>query len=222
MAKLPVIDFSKEDCLKPGISSWLSICNDVCLALEELGCFEAIMPNDVYSELQNIFAAVKDFFDAPSELKPKNRYEGNPYCGHFTYNIVMKVWGLITLQTLKKLRSSHNSFGLRETTNFDVYANVMRKPDQAVTRMVFENYGVEKYMTITFNGLLTSYSLQNTKNPRWLELMRGQFGVKTEYDPAIIESTRREMMNQDSIGLFAMKVGETNTLEELVDEDIKQ
>ncbi|KAM1788023.1 hypothetical protein EV2_039188 [Malus domestica] len=201
MAKLPVIDFSKEDCLKPGISSWLSICNDVCRALEELGCFEAIMPNDVYSELQNnIFAAVKDLFDAPSELKPKNRYEGNPYCGHFTYNIVMKVWG----------------------NNTDVYANVMRKPDQAVTRMVFENYGVEKYMTITFNRLLTSYSLQNTKNPRWLELMRGQFEVKTEYDPAIIESTRREMMNQDSIGLFAMKVGETNTLEELVDEDIKQ
>ncbi|KAM2075171.1 hypothetical protein ACFX1T_038095 [Malus domestica] len=201
MAKLPVIDFSKEDCLKPGISSWLSICNDVCRALEELGCFEAIMPNDVYSELQNnIFAAVKDLFDAPSELKPKNRYEGNPYCGHFTYNIVMKVWG----------------------NNTDVYANVMRKPDQAVTRMVFENYGVEKYMTITFNRLLTSYSLQNTKNPRWLELMMGQFEVKTEYDPAIIESTRREMMNQDSIGLFAMKVGETNTLEELVDEDIKQ
>ncbi|KAM2938278.1 hypothetical protein FF1_038088 [Malus domestica] len=171
MAKLPVIDFSKEDCLKPGISSWLSIYNDVCRALEELGCFEAIMPNDVYSELQNnIFAAVKDLFDAPSELKPKNRYEGNPYCGHFTYNIVMKVWG----------------------NNTDVYANVMRKPDQAVTMMVFENYGVEK------------------------------FEVKTEYDPAIIESTPREMMNQDSIGLFAMKVGETNTLEELVDEDIKQ
>ncbi|KAM3001365.1 hypothetical protein FF2_037665 [Malus domestica] len=133
MAKLPVIDFSKEDCLKPGISSWLSIYNDVCRALEELGCFEAIMPNDVYSELQNnIFAAVKDLFDAPSELKPKNRYEGNPYCGHFTYNIVMKVWG----------------------NNTDVYANVMRKPDQAVTRMVFENYGVEKYMTIVVNSII--------------------------------------------------------------------
>ncbi|KAM3001366.1 hypothetical protein FF2_037665 [Malus domestica] len=127
MAKLPVIDFSKEDCLKPGISSWLSIYNDVCRALEELGCFEAIMPNDVYSELQNnIFAAVKDLFDAPSELKPKNRYEGNPYCGHFTYNIVMKVWGLITLQTLKKLRSLHNSFGLRETTNFVIIQMCMQ------------------------------------------------------------------------------------------------
>ncbi|KAM2075170.1 hypothetical protein ACFX1T_038095 [Malus domestica] len=208
MAKLPVIDFSKEDCLKPGISSWLSICNDVCRALEELGCFEAIMPNDVYSELQNnIFAAVKDLFDAPSELKPKNRYEGNPYCGHFTYNIVMKVWG----------------------NNTDVYANVMRKPDQAVTRM-FAKYKEPK-MVRTDDGPVShtdkSFSTilhqnlkglkVNTRGDEWI-----MFEVKTEYDPAIIESTRREMMNQDSIGLFAMKVGETNTLEELVDEDIKQ
>ncbi|CAN6712983.1 unnamed protein product [Malus baccata var. baccata] len=182
MAKLPVIDFSKEDCLKPGISSWLSICNDVCRALEELGCFEAIMPNDVYSELQNnIFAAVKDLFDAPSELKPKNRYEGNPYCGHFTYNIVMK---------------------------FAKY----KEP-----KMVRTDEGPVSHTDKSFSTILH----QNLKGLK-VNTRGDEFGVKTEYDPAIIESTRREMMNQDSIGLFAMKVGETNTLEELVDEDIKQ
>ncbi|KAL6334385.1 hypothetical protein AAG906_014787 [Vitis piasezkii] len=40
-AKIPVVDFSKEN-LNPGSSSWSATCKDVLLALEEFGCFIAV------------------------------------------------------------------------------------------------------------------------------------------------------------------------------------
>lgn len=71
VAKLPVVDFSKEDSLKPGTSSWLSAQKDVCQALEELGCFIVILSsNKVSLELQNtIFTSLNDLFDLPMEIK---------------------------------------------------------------------------------------------------------------------------------------------------------
>ncbi|CAN6541612.1 unnamed protein product [Malus baccata var. baccata] len=55
VAKLPVVDFSMDG-MKPGTSYWRSIRNDICHALEELGCFMAILPNKLpLEELHNSF-----------------------------------------------------------------------------------------------------------------------------------------------------------------------
>lgn len=93
--KLPVIDFSKGDCMKPETSSWLSVREEVCEALESLGGFMAIMPDKISSELHDtIFGTLKDLFDSSTELKAKNRYEENPFVGHFIYNPVHEDLGI--------------------------------------------------------------------------------------------------------------------------------
>ncbi|XP_016651031.1 PREDICTED: LOW QUALITY PROTEIN: 2-oxoglutarate-dependent dioxygenase AOP3-like [Prunus mume] len=64
MARIPVVDFSKADSLKPGTSSWLSARKDVCRALEDLGCFMAtILPSKVPPGLhKTIFDAFDEHF----------------------------------------------------------------------------------------------------------------------------------------------------------------
>ncbi|XP_068334250.1 probable 2-oxoglutarate-dependent dioxygenase AOP1 [Pyrus communis] len=147
---LPVIDFSKEDCLKPGTSSWLSVRREVCRALEEIGGFMAIIPDKVSAELhQTIFGALKDLFEFPAELKSKNRYEENPFCGHFIYNSVHESLGIQNPTHSEETQKFTHLFWPNQNDQFrdsvDSYAKVMMELDHVVTRMVFENYGMEKY-----------------------------------------------------------------------------
>ncbi|XP_070680087.1 deoxypodophyllotoxin synthase-like [Malus domestica] len=74
--KIPVVDFSQEGCLKPGTSSWLSVRGNVCHALEEFGCFMAVLPNKVSPELQDsMFGTLKELFDFPIETKAQTPQE---------------------------------------------------------------------------------------------------------------------------------------------------
>lgn len=82
MLKLPVVDFSNKD-LKPGTNSWIKACNDVRQALEEFGCFIIeCNHNLISSEFRSeVFGALKNLFDLPSETKMKNKYE-RPLTGY--------------------------------------------------------------------------------------------------------------------------------------------
>ncbi|KAB1214332.1 putative 2-oxoglutarate-dependent dioxygenase AOP1.2 [Morella rubra] len=69
-AKIPVLDFSNVDEMKPNTMSWLSARKDVCLALEEYGCFVAEFGSRVPLDLHNtMFGAVRELFDFPKETK---------------------------------------------------------------------------------------------------------------------------------------------------------
>ncbi|CAN6712372.1 unnamed protein product [Malus baccata var. baccata] len=153
MAKLAIVDFSNEDCFKPGTSSWLSIREDICHALDKLGCFVAILPDKISLELRStFFDTLAELFDFPTEKKVKSFYE-KPYpTGYIKVGnaALMKAWGLLVLQTRNKLKYSNIIFGpnghnvFRETA--DLYTKVMEELHHAVTRMAFENYGVEEYL----------------------------------------------------------------------------
>ncbi|CAN6712209.1 unnamed protein product [Malus baccata var. baccata] len=82
--KIPVVDFSQEDCLKPGTSSWLSVRGNVCRALE-FGCFMAVLPNKVSPELHDsMFGTLKELFDFPIETKAQTPQEQPLIDGHVT------------------------------------------------------------------------------------------------------------------------------------------
>lgn len=107
-AKLPVLDFSKED-LKPGTNCWLKACNDVRQALEEYGCFIIECNNLLSSEFRNeIFGALKELFDLPTETKMKNRYE-KPLNGYV---------GQIPKLPLHESMGIDNATSLQATQNF--------------------------------------------------------------------------------------------------------
>lgn len=74
--KIPVVDFSREDCFKAGTSSWLSVRAKVCRALEEFSCFVAVMPNKVSPELHDTFSgSIGELFDFPVEIKSQTPQE---------------------------------------------------------------------------------------------------------------------------------------------------
>ncbi|XP_059633894.1 probable 2-oxoglutarate-dependent dioxygenase AOP1 [Cornus florida] len=148
--KLPVIDFTKEN-LNPGTSSWFSACNDVQHALEEYGCFIAVYEK-VSLELSNeIFCALEELFDLPSETKVLNTSD-KPYYGYFGQHpaaMLHESMGIGEATTLEAIQSFANVMWPSGNDHFcelvHSYSKLVSELDQMVTRMVFEGYGVEKF-----------------------------------------------------------------------------
>ncbi|KAK8617625.1 hypothetical protein V6N13_080535 [Hibiscus sabdariffa] len=68
MAKVPVIDFSKQDLVQPGSPEWNSVKVQVRKALEDYSCFKASF--DRVLELRRaVFGAAKELFDLPLQTK---------------------------------------------------------------------------------------------------------------------------------------------------------
>ncbi|PRQ48186.1 putative oxoglutarate/iron-dependent dioxygenase, isopenicillin N synthase [Rosa chinensis] len=151
MTQIPVVDFSDPECLKPGTSSWLSARNQVCNALEDqFGCFTAILSNKVTLELHNtVFGAMNELFESPDGIKDQNKYEKWPFCGHFKSNSVLERLGIYDPTNPEEIHNFSRLFWPTGNDQFcdgvHLYVKVMKELDQAVTRMVFENYGVEKH-----------------------------------------------------------------------------
>lgn len=67
--KLPVVDLSLREDLRPGTETWESICKEVCNALEEYGCFVIECKQVSLNLYSEIYTAVQDLFDLPLEIK---------------------------------------------------------------------------------------------------------------------------------------------------------
>ncbi|KAL6279746.1 hypothetical protein ACE6H2_016627 [Prunus campanulata] len=170
VAGIPVVDFSNADCLQPGTSSWLSARKDVCRALEELGCFMAILPSKVPPELQKtIFGAFDELFNFPVDTPEK------PFrAGYITSSPAQKGIGIMNGKNPKETQEFTLHFWPDGNDQFresvDLYARVMAEIDQAVTRMVFENYGVEKYHDDHFQSTSHSLRFLKYKEPKKFEV----------------------------------------------------
>ncbi|KAM2747478.1 hypothetical protein EV2_026626 [Malus domestica] len=81
---IPVIDFSKEEELKPGSSSWLGMREDVIRALEGTGCFIALVGDKVPQELRStMLEAFKELMDFPREAKMKVKSKNKKTLGAY-------------------------------------------------------------------------------------------------------------------------------------------
>ncbi|KAM1857989.1 hypothetical protein FF1_007885 [Malus domestica] len=151
-AKIPVVDFSLDG-MKPGTSSWLSIHDDVCHALEELGCFIAILPNKLpLEELHNSFVgALKELLDFPMDVKVRDKK-----AAYLSIHPPHEGLGVLN-NTSEEIQKFTRHFWPNGNDLFCEgaleYAKAMAELDQVVTRMVFENYGVEKYHDAHVCGL---------------------------------------------------------------------
>ncbi|KAG6726805.1 hypothetical protein I3843_02G084700 [Carya illinoinensis] len=145
--KIPVVDFSDEN-LKPGTASWLKVRNDVCRALEEYGCFAAELGNKFPLELHEaIFGAAQELFDFPTETKEKVTSE-KLFHGYVASPLRerMMIDNATSPEVIRKLTNifwPNGNDHVRESA--DAYVKKMTELDEMVTRMVFENYGAEKY-----------------------------------------------------------------------------
>ncbi|XP_068304949.1 deoxypodophyllotoxin synthase-like [Pyrus communis] len=176
--KIPVVDFSQEDCLKPGTSSWLSVRGNVCRALEEFGCFMAVLPNKVSPELHDsMFGTLKELFDFPIETKAQTPQEQPLIDGHITGPFHES---LAVGTDSEKSRTFEHHFWpngndqYRETA--DAYRRVMAELNQAVTRMVFENYNVEKHLDDHLQSTVSTLRFNKYKKPEKIGTGQGLSG----------------------------------------------
>ncbi|KAL6334369.1 hypothetical protein AAG906_014770 [Vitis piasezkii] len=149
-AKIPVVDFSKEN-LNPGSSSWSATCKDVLLALEEFGCFIAVY-DKVPSELQNkLFSALEELFNLPTETKMQNAHN-KPYHGYVGQHSRLPLHESIGIDNATTLEGIQSFANLMWPAGNDHFCEITREfskialeLDHLVTKMIFESYGVGKY-----------------------------------------------------------------------------
>ncbi|KAG9141087.1 hypothetical protein Leryth_001595 [Lithospermum erythrorhizon] len=148
--KLAVINFSKEKLELE--SSWAATRDEVVEAMEEYGCFVALYDN-VSSQLhEEIFESLKQLFDLPTSTKVLNK-SVKPlfgYVGGIPLVPLYESLGIDNPNTLEGIQNftkvmwpeGNDSF--RETLL--TYAKSQVELEQMVMQMIFEKYGVEKYL----------------------------------------------------------------------------
>jgi len=171
--KLPVLDFSNKETLKPGTNSWLSARKDVQQALEEFGCF-VVLYDKISPEFRNtLLPTLQELFDLPTETKMTNKYEAKPLNGYV---------GQIPNLPLHESMGIDNATSLEETQRFTKlmwpagndnfcesaysFAKVAAELDEMVTRMIFESYGVEKYYDSYVGSITYLLRLLKNKSPQ--------------------------------------------------------
>ncbi|KAB2626040.1 inactive 2-oxoglutarate-dependent dioxygenase AOP2 [Pyrus ussuriensis x Pyrus communis] len=170
MAKLTVVDFSDEDCFKPGTSSWLSLRKDICHALEELGCFVAKLPDLIPSEIRSpFFGTLDELFDFPTETKLQITYERPFPMGYISLNAANESLAIGYPTNHEETKKFTHHFWPNGNDQFrqgaDLFAKVMEKLDHTVTGMVFENYGVEKYHDDHIRSAVYFYKFNKYNEP---------------------------------------------------------
>ncbi|GMJ06817.1 hypothetical protein like AT1G52820 [Hibiscus trionum] len=182
-ARLPVIDFSKQQ-LQPGSPVWDSVKVQVREALEQHGCFEALL--DRVMELRTpIFRALEELFDLPLQTKKmcvsEKHFRG--YYGptarlhesmsvddaHVAGNIEQCLTNFLWPQ-------GHISFS-KTLLSFTQLALGLEK---TIQRMVLESFGLEKYIDELIDS--TNYQLRVLKYGRPQANSEPTLGAHAHYD----------------------------------------
>ncbi|EXC25839.1 Protein SRG1 [Morus notabilis] len=147
--KIPVINF-KEEHLKPGSDSWISALKQVRYGFEEYGCLEIVCDQFPFELHNSIFDAAEDVFNLPKETKMQKTSTRPGKIGYIAGLPELPLYESIALDSATTLEeveyftnimwpAGNNSF--RDSVHsFSKRIEVLH---EMVTRMVFENYGVE-------------------------------------------------------------------------------
>ncbi|XP_059636056.1 probable 2-oxoglutarate-dependent dioxygenase AOP1 [Cornus florida] len=186
--KLPTISFTTEN-LKPGSSSWIAKCNDVRQALEDYGCFEAVYDKVSLDLDNNIFSALEELFDLPTETEAKNTSE-IPYFGYIGNEPLVPLYesmGIDNAATLEETQSFTNIMWSAGNDFFcetvHSYSKLVTELEQAVKRMVFESYGVGKYYDSHIGSTTYILKLMKYRGPLMNET---NIGVSNHMDKSFI------------------------------------
>ncbi|KAE8705076.1 gibberellin 3-beta-dioxygenase 1-like [Hibiscus syriacus] len=166
MGMIPVIDFSKQDSIKPGIHEWDSTKLGVRQALEEYGCFEALF-DPVVEHRSPVFRALEELFDLP--LQTKNLcVSDKPFRGYYAsppptsyesisaddVHIAENVEQLLTTRLWPQ---GNMSFSKTMVS----FAQLVMELEKTIMRMISESFGVEKYVDELIDS--TNYQLRAMK-----------------------------------------------------------
>ncbi|XP_060957779.1 probable 2-oxoglutarate-dependent dioxygenase AOP1 isoform X2 [Cannabis sativa] len=197
--RLPIIDFSVEEGLKPGTPEWNTVRTQVREALEEFGCFEAKfdkIPIDIGKAL--LFDAIEEVFDLPLQTKQRNvsnklfhgyvgqlplvpLYESIPiYDSHIPENVEIFT---------STLWPNNGNPTFSET--IQSYSEQLSELDGMIRRMILESLGVEKYLEEHMDSSNYVLQLMKYKGP---ESNETKLGLSAHTDKNIVT-----ILNQNQV-----------------------
>ncbi|CAA0839119.1 2-oxoglutarate (2OG) and Fe(II)-dependent oxygenase superfamily protein [Striga hermonthica] len=164
--QLAVIDFTNED-LRPNSICWSNACKEIRTSLENHGCFIALYDKISPQLHLSIFQAANDLFALPTKTKIQNVNE-KPYHGYVGQIPIVPLHeglGIDYANTLEGAQSFTNLMWPEGNDSFRdcsmSFANKVAELDKIVIRMLFESYGVEKYVDSHMDA--TTYLLRFLK-----------------------------------------------------------
>ncbi|KAB2617729.1 2-oxoglutarate-dependent dioxygenase AOP1 [Pyrus ussuriensis x Pyrus communis] len=149
-AKLPVVDLTNAENLKPGTEAWRSTCNQVQQALEDCGCFEATyhgVPLDLHNAM---FSMSNGLFDLPVETKCQKTSDKpyHSYIGQISSLPLYESLGVDYATTPEGVEKFTNMMWPAGSDEFrekvHTFSNLVAELTKLVTKMVFHNYGVQR------------------------------------------------------------------------------
>ncbi|TMX01605.1 hypothetical protein EJD97_024154 [Solanum chilense] len=156
--KVPTIDFSNYQELKPNTPLWESIKIQVFEAFQEYGCFEAIydkVPKEIREET---FDMSKEIFEFPLETKVKNISE-KPMHGYMGMIPQLPLYeslcipDLLNPQSLQKFSNIFWPQGNQHFCNLiKSYSNPLVELDEMLKRMISENLGLKNHIDELLNA----------------------------------------------------------------------
>ncbi|XVE63689.1 hypothetical protein DITRI_Ditri07aG0040100 [Diplodiscus trichospermus] len=190
--RIPVIDFSKED-LKPGTLEWDLVKAQVRQALQEYGCFKALI--DKALEVRKaFFGAMEELFDLP--LQTKERYVNEkPFRGYYGATEPESVF--INESNIAENIEQHltNILWPEGNTSFSKALLSFSEPaarlEKTIRTMILESFGLEKYVDELMES--TNYLLRVVKY-EW-----PQTGEPTLGTPAHIDQNMVTLLYQNEV-----------------------
>ncbi|OMP00175.1 Oxoglutarate/iron-dependent dioxygenase [Corchorus olitorius] len=150
--RLPIIDFSKQDLLKPGTLEWDLLKGQVRQAAEEFGCFHALLDQTHLELRKEIIGAMEDLFDLPPQAKmrypSKNFYDG--YMGPRPTAPLHEMLGISDATIPENVEAVTNTLWTQGKTSFSKIVQSFSKQvsgsDQIIRRMILESFGLENHI----------------------------------------------------------------------------
>ncbi|GAA0168240.1 oxygenase [Lithospermum erythrorhizon] len=150
--RLPVIEFQKNDLIPIGSHTWHQVKDQVHLALENYGCFEASF-DAIPSELKSAtLSGIEELFSLPLETKLKNTskkpYHG--YVGQYPMVPLYESMGFDDANILERVETIAHQFWPQGNPffckNIQSLSENLSELDKIIRRMVLESLGLSKYI----------------------------------------------------------------------------
>ncbi|XP_073147339.1 probable 2-oxoglutarate-dependent dioxygenase AOP1 [Henckelia pumila] len=151
--KLPTIHFPHLKQEKSSSQTWEFLKNQVILALQEFGGFEATFDQIPQKLRSSVIEGIKQFFEVPFPIKlrykPKNPYHGYNI-GHHDFAPLYESFGIDDALSSGSMESFTDLIWSEGNADFcksiQSFAAKLSKLDQIVRIMVLESLGLQKYI----------------------------------------------------------------------------
>ncbi|OMP00177.1 Oxoglutarate/iron-dependent dioxygenase [Corchorus olitorius] len=180
--RLPIIDFSHKD-LKRGTHEWDSVKVEVRKALEEFGCFEALIDKFPLELREELHGALNEAFDLPLETKMLNVSE-KPYHGylgvHPERSPLYESFGIDEANVVENVQGLSNILWPQGSATFSKLIQYISEQQLGLERMVrlmiLESLGIEEYMEEHMDSNYYLLKLMKYAGPQSTEAKLGLYG----------------------------------------------